>query len=177
MATKKSAAVTKRARTTASAQRSETGTPTRRPRSVTKTEETTTKPAKAKKGDGFVMPKTFAGIADLLYTTRQERLAIQKKIDELAKREAAMKNYLIDNMSKKDATGAAGKVARVQLEQVEEPQTQDWDLLYKHLKKTGEFDLLNRALNKSAVKARWENGKKVPGVGSFMVTKVSCTKV
>ena len=48
---------------------------------------------------------------------------------------------------------------------------------YAHLKKTGDFELLNRALNRAAVNERWAAHKQVPGVGKFHVKKVSCTKL
>ena len=63
------------------------------------------------------------------------------------------------------------------MESRDEPVVQDWDKFYANLKKKGEFDLLNRALNKRAVKERWEDGKTVPGVGTFKVTTVSVTKL
>ena len=133
--------------------------------------------AMAKVSKELKVPKSFGAMADALYTTRERRLNLQKEVDALAAFESKLKSKLIDEMPKKDSSGAAGKLARAQIVQSEEPQAQEWEDIYKYIKKTGSFDLLNRALNKSAVKARWDNGKEVPGVGKFTVTKVSVTKL
>lgn len=123
------------------------------------------------------IPKNFGAVADLLYITREDRLALSKAVQALEDYEKSLKAHLIENMSKKDSTGASGHRARAQIVMEPQPQVQDWDEFYKHIKKKGEFDLLNRAVNRAAVKARWENGKEVPGVGSFNVAKVSVTKL
>jgi len=123
------------------------------------------------------IPKKFGEAADVLYLTREARLKLSKVVDALDKHERDIKNYFIENLSKKASTGAAGHVARVQIVTADEPAVENWEDTYKYINKTGSFDLLNRALNRSAVKERWENGKEVPGVGHFTVTKVSVTKV
>lgn len=114
--------------------------------------------------------------ADLLYTAREERLKAQKVVDELAKREAAIREHIINNLPKSD-TGASGKLARVSVVTKQVPQVKDWDEFYKHVKKTGQFDLMQRRVSDTAVKERWENGKVVPGVEAFGVVSVSINKL
>lgn len=143
------------------------------PEVVERVESKKVKAARAK----MKIPKKIGAVADLYYTHRQDRLELQHGVDAAKDEETVLKNYLIDNLPKSEATGAAGKVARAQIYTVEEPQVQNWEEFYKHVKKTGQFDLLNRALNGAAVKERWNAGKTIPGVGSFTVTKVSITKV
>ena len=58
----------------------------------------------------------------------------------------------------------------------DEPAIDNWPELYKHIQKTGEFELLQRRLNTGSVKERWEIGKKVPGVTSIPVESLSDTK-
>lgn len=163
MATKKATAVVTRERSVAAAVRAKPAPAAKKPKAVAVKE----KP----------LPKSFGACADLLYTTREERLALQKEVDAMHDLEKRLKNHFIENLSKDDSTGAAGKRARVQVVTSDEPCAENWEETYKHIKKTGNFDLLNRALNKTAVKARWEAGKEVPGVGHFQVTKVSVTKI
>lgn len=123
------------------------------------------------------VPKNPAAMADLVYTARENRLKLSKIVDEMEDTEKSIKQYFIDNLSKNDQTGVAGKRARVQITEEKVPQVEDWDKTYAHIKKTGQFDLLNRAVNRSAVKARWDNGKTVPGIKEFTVKKVSVTKL
>jgi hypothetical protein len=132
---------------------------------------------KGRKGDEFKLPKTLAACADLFYQTKQARLAQQKIVDELKARESLLENHLIDNLPKSEATGVAGKVARASVITKIIPTVNDWDELYKHIKKTGNFELLQRRLSETAVKERWEEKKVVPGVGTFNKITISVTKV
>lgn len=125
----------------------------------------------------FKIPRTLAAAADMLYTTRQERLAINKRVEAYKVHERALREHLIDNLPKSDATGAAGKIARAQVEIEDTPVANDWDAVRKHIKKTGDFDLLNKAINRKAIKERWMAGKEVPGIGHFDNVKISITKV
>lgn len=125
----------------------------------------------------FKIPKSIGACADKLYETRQRRLEIQKEVDTLSAQETQLKNYIIDTLPKSEASGVAGKLCRVSVVTKKVPQVKDWDVFYKHIKKTGEFELLSRSIGKAAIEERWENGKKIPGVESFDVTTVSINKV
>lgn len=121
------------------------------------------------------IPKSPALCADKLYLTRKERLVIQKDVDALQALETAIKNYFIDNLSKSDATGIAGKVARVQINPSTIPIVEDWGAFGRYIKKTGQIGLLQRRLNEEAIKELWADGVEVPGVTKFNLKKVSCT--
>jgi hypothetical protein len=125
----------------------------------------------------FKPPPTVGACADLLYTTRQERLVEQRDIAEYEAREKALKEHLIATLPKSDQTGAVGKVARAQIVTETVPAVEDWEKLYKFIKRNNRFDLLNRAVNAAAVREMWDNNKVVPGVGTFTVVKVSVTKL
>jgi hypothetical protein len=140
------------------------------------TAKTAAKKPAAKKA-AFKIPKTLGACADLLYTTREERLALQKQIDELAERESMLKEHVINNLPKSNATGVSGKVANVRVETKTIPQVQDWEKFYQYISKNKAFDLLQRRVNDKAIQERWEAKKTVAGVGTFDVVKVSCTKV
>jgi len=148
------------------------------------------KPA-AKKRKALKIPKGFGACADLLHDTRDERLALQKEAKEIEGDEKAIKDHLIQKLQKGDEGGAVGK--RYKAISYNDPMfvVDDWDKFYAHIKKTGEFDLLNRALNQAAVKervadqvppkseaarAKWKP-KLPPGVASMNVVKLSLTKV
>lgn len=126
------------------------------------------------------IPKSLAACADLYYKTRQERLAIEKSAETLKADEAALKDHLINNLPKSDATGVAGKLCRVSVQTKSVPQVADWDLFYAHVAKNrakGGFALLNRAVNAAAVKEIWDAGKEVPGVAHFNAVVLSVNKV
>jgi hypothetical protein len=123
------------------------------------------------------IPTKLPAVADLLYKTREERYALQKQVDELSKREAALSARLIDELPKDDATGIAGKVCRVEVVTKPTPTVENWDDLYKHIAKTKSFDLLQRRVSEAAVKERWEAKKVIPGVGVILIPKLSIHKI
>lgn len=125
---------------------------------------------------GYVLPASAAECADLLYKARERRLEIQRECDRVETLEKQIKNWFVETLPVSQ-TGVAGRVARVQIEVSRQPCVDDWDKLYAHVKRTGNFELLQRRLNDGAVKERWENKAEVPGVGTFNVKKVSCTRL
>lgn len=130
-----------------------------------------------KKQTEFKMPKTLAACADKLYETREKRLELGRKVAELEEIEKKIKEHLIAQLPEQDASGVAGKICRISLVHKEVPYAKDWNEIYKHIKKTGHFDLLGRRLNSKAVEERWENGDKVPGVETYTTTSVSINKI
>jgi hypothetical protein len=113
----------------------------------------------------------------MLYRLREQRLAIEAQAEEVGKKEARVKEFIINNLPKQEATGARGKVAQVRIEKKDVPTAKDWAKIQAFIKKYDAFDLVQRRLNDTAVKARWAEGKKVPGVEKFSVVTVSCTKL
>lgn len=125
----------------------------------------------------FKFPKALGACADRLYKLRQKRLEMQKEVDKVAAEEAALKEHIINTLPKSEASGVAGRLARVTVVTKEVPQVEDWDAFYKYVKQTGSFDLMQRRLVEAAVKERWEAGKEIPGVKRFQVVTVSINKV
>lgn len=125
----------------------------------------------------YKFPKALGACADKLFELRNRRLAEQKKVDEIAAEETALKNHIIENLPKSEASGVAGKLARVTVVTKQVPQVKDWDAFYKYVKKTGSFDLMQKRLTDAAIKERWEAGKEVPGVEHFNAVSVSINKV
>lgn len=135
------------------------------------------------------LPKSLGACVDLYSDTRTARLAEGKVVAVMEEQEKLIRNHIIDNLPK-DEGGAVGKRYKGVTYNDVVYQVEDWDKFYAHLKKTGEFDLLNRALNQAAVKERIDaqqrpNGKRgddwkpklPPGVRTFTVVKLSVTKL
>lgn len=133
--------------------------------------------AKKKKRKKLTIPKTLGRAADKLYEIKQERLALQKEVDALKADEHTLREHIINTLPKSQASGVAGKLCQVSIVKKGVPTVRDWDKLYKHIKKTGDFDLLQRRLSPPAVKERWEDQKKVPGVEQFQAVDVSINKL
>lgn len=125
----------------------------------------------------FKKAKSIGHRADFLYTADEDRLTLQREVDAMKKFLSKLEKWFIQNLPEGDATGIAGKVARVQIKQKERPSVMNWDKFYDHIRKNKAFELLNRAVNIKAVKERWEEGREVPGVEKFFYKDVSVTKV
>lgn len=128
-------------------------------------------------------PKELAlgAAADLLYQLRGTTSALNALTEPLAEQVAAaakaLEESFISRLEVGEASGVQGHAARVQVTDSAVPTVENWDLFYKHVAKTKAFELLNRAVNRKAVEERWEQKKRVPGVGVFHAKKVSCTKL
>jgi K+-sensing histidine kinase KdpD len=119
----------------------------------------------------------LAALADRYYATKETRLAKQKEVDDLQAEETALKNELIASISKDNATGVAGKLVRVTVVTKPKPQVKDWDAFLTHIRRRGAWDLLQRRPSETAIKARWEDGKTIPGVEVFNVVDLSVNKL
>lgn len=122
------------------------------------------------------VPKLLGDCADALYTTRAERLSIKKDVAALEDYEKEIKNYIIDNLPKSNASGITGKVATATIQPKDIPIVEDWDIFGKYLKKTGFYHLLQRRLSVEAVNEILDSGKKIPGVAMFRVLEVNVRK-
>lgn len=130
----------------------------------------------------FTPPKTLAACADQLYSTRNQRLALNKEVEALQAQETALREHLINNLPKSNATGIAGKLVRVAIEDKEVWTVKDWDAVRAFIKANatknpGVWALLNKALNQATVKEMADAGKKVPGLELIKVPTVSMNKL
>lgn len=123
----------------------------------------------------------IGALSDLLYDLRQVGKlmnTITSPIDEVVTPAIKLvEEHFIQTLAVGESSGVQGHKSRVQVTDAVIPTIEDWTKFYAHIKKTGEFELLNRAVNKAAVSERWEAKKNVPGVGKFHAKKVSCTKL
>jgi len=125
----------------------------------------------------FKPPKTLGACADLLYKLKAERAIAQKVVDKFEADEKALKEHIINTLPKSETTGVAGKVCRVTVVTKEVPQIKDLAKFTAYIKKTGDFDLMQRRLSVEAVNARLDAGKKIPGIEIFNAVSVSVNKV
>lgn len=126
------------------------------------------------------IPKSLAECADLYYTTRETRLKLEREAKASADFESSLKEHLINNIPKSNATGVAGKLCRVSIGTKAVPQVEDWEKFYAYVAKNkskGGFAFLNKAVNTAAVKEVWDAGKTIPGVAKFNAVVMSVNKL
>jgi hypothetical protein len=126
------------------------------------------------------LPKSMGACADLLYETREKRLAADKAAAELKAQEQLIKNHIIENLAKGDDTGGAGKHHRVQVVRKRKYRVDPtkWSYFFAWVAKNKRWDLLQKRLADTAIKETVEeHRKKVPGVEPLDYVDVSLTKV
>lgn len=126
---------------------------------------------------GSPLPASIGLCADLYHDTRTLRLAIEKVAESVAAREKEIKDHIINNLSKSDDTGAAGKRYRAQIVTKTTPAAADWQKIHEFIRDNDRFDLLQKRLSDKAVQDMWEAGEEVPGVERFNSVSVSITKL
>lgn len=125
--------------------------------------------------------KGLSQCADDFYTTKQERFALNKAVEALEKKEALLRDHIIENLGK-SSTGVAGKIARASITLKTIVKVTDWKAFYKYIalaakKDEGAWSLLQKRVGESAVKEIWESGKKIPGLEPEDIKVVSLNKV
>jgi len=122
------------------------------------------------------IPKTLGGCADKLYQLNEKKREASKKVTAIEEEIKALKEHVIESLPKSKLTGASGKLANVRVVTKAVPQVKDYDKFYNYVKENEAFDLLQRRLSEAAIKARFEEGEKIPGIDFFNVVSVSITK-
>lgn len=139
------------------------------------------KPSKTKAAapakDPVKLPKTLGECVDLMKSLAAERLLIEKQAAVFEAKEKFVKKYLIAEFLKTKSRGAVGKQYQALLINKEIPQIEDRAALQAYIKKTGDFDVLAKSLDASAVVERWEAGKAIPGVVRGTALTLSVTKI
>lgn len=114
----------------------------------------------------------LAALADDYNTMRQERLALQHKVDKMKEVENKFRTQLLDQLTP-TLTSVGGETCVITRVEKNEPVADDWSLIQQHVVTTGEFDLLYRRINPKAVRERWDQGLKVPGIITFPAITLS----
>jgi hypothetical protein len=130
---------------------------------------------------GAPLPKSIGLRADLYSDIRAVRLAMEKEVAAVKEREAEVRESIIEDLSKSDDTGAAGKRYRAQIVTKIVPKVAEgadgWPKLWAFIAKNNRFDLLQKRVGEKAVADMWEAGEMVPGIEKMRIPEVSITKI
>lgn len=121
--------------------------------------------------------KKLAQMGDKYALAREKRLAADRVADKLKEDETALKQELIEALQDAKVDGVTGKIKRVELARKDIIIVDDWSAFYDYVHKHKAYDLLQKRVSNEAVKLRWEDKKKVPGVSAEQTITISLTKV
>lgn len=128
----------------------------------------------------YKIPKALAAVADRFYEVRTQRYAADKVAEALKAEEYALREHLINNLPKSEATGVAGRLCRVAVVTKTTYQVADWDEVYAYVVKNhkkGAFALLQRRLSEPAAREIFEKGGKLAGVVPYSYPELSVNKL
>jgi len=119
---------------------------------------------------------TITALALQWREARATRLEKEKEVATLKEAEDTLKKDLIARLGKaaNKAVATGGRI--IQLVTKDQPVVSDWPLLYKHIQKTGDFDLLEKRLGRKAAEYRFDDGQVIPGVSKLPVDTLSDTQ-
>ena len=121
-------------------------------------------------------PSTLGAKVDAFYKARAKRLDAEKKIEDMKKSEAAMKEEILRDLTASGLEKASGKLTTAAITTTSIPVIEDPMAFYAHILKSGEVDLLEKRPSRSACQARWERGEQVPGIIQTDRVDLSFTK-
>lgn len=125
---------------------------------------------------GSEIPVGIGPKADEYMVVRDHRLALEKEARSVKDRETEIFNSIMSTLDESTETGGVGKMYRVQRVEKDVTNVKDWDAVWKHIQKTGDFNLLQKRLNDKAAKEMIEGGDALPGVAMEKVATLSFNK-
>lgn len=119
----------------------------------------------------YKVPKTLGAAIDLFAKVQAGRQLLTQKAEAEKEQENLLEEAIFKMFKKSELEGAKGKLGVAGIHKSDVPTTKTWPKVFAYIKKTGDFDLLQKRFSIEAVRERWAAGKKIPGVDVF--TKVS----
>lgn len=108
--------------------------------------------------------QTVGSLIDQLYVARQDRLAAEKKIEQLKAREAETKQKIIELLHKEKLNGAKGGVAVAAIQVKTSAQIMDREKFQQYVIDSKQIELMECRCSQLACKERWSNGVGIPGI-------------
>lgn len=123
-----------------------------------------------------VFPSTIGASIDLLYTMREERLIAQRAVDEMEKKEGALRSHIMANFANADIDGAKGRVATASIQRSMQAEIIDFEEFVRWAVKKKAYSCLQKRVGITSVREYWDNGDKVPGLEPKEVVTLSLVK-
>ena len=122
-------------------------------------------------------PKQLGALIDLAKERETARLVADKVAAAIKVDEVLVKLAVAAAIKQQEIKGGAGNTYSATLKTEDQPTIDNWTKFYKYIVDNDAFDMLERRPSKAAIKARWDDGKSVPGVDKFPVDKLLFSKL
>ena len=116
-------------------------------------------------------------LIDRLYNHRQNRLALEKRVQEMKSEEHTLRQLVMAELDEVGLAKASGSTATVGIVESTQPQIEDWEAVHKYIREHDRFDLLQKRLSVLAWRDLVQkDGFLVPGTVATTVYDLSLTK-
>lgn len=122
-------------------------------------------------------PGQLGKLVDAAKNVELERRVADKLAALVKADEVLLKLAVMAALKQQDVRGGAGKEYATTLKTEDQPTVKDWTKFYEYIVANDALDMLERRPSKVAIKARWDDGKSVPGVDKFPVDKLLFSKL
>ena len=123
------------------------------------------------------IPKSLGTKIDMVSKIRDERLKLEASAKDFKKQEAALSGLIVGMLQKAGVTKSTATLATFSFKSVRIGKVTDWAKLYGYIKKSNNFDLLERRVAQGSYREHLENGDKMPGLEMDSVIKTSLTRI
>lgn len=136
---------------------------------------------------GAPLPVNLGRCVDLYHDVRSARLLMAKEVERIAKREAEIRDHLIQNIHRQqDSAGIVGlRYMAKHVEKVtyrftaaDEERSAGWGIFTSWVRKNDFFHMIQKRINETAVAEYVANEQRIPpGLEQLRIPEISVTKV
>lgn len=126
------------------------------------------------------LPEKIGGLLDYRFKLKLQKEAVEKFLKGITEDITRVEDAIFLQFKSDDIKGARGDLAQASISTQIIPIAEDWDEIYKYIKKTrgnDGFSLLQRRLGTATIKEMWADGKEIKGIGKMEKQRLSVTKI
>lgn len=131
------------------------------------------KAAAVRKTTNRLKDATIGGLTDQLHDIREKKRALDAQVTAAEAEYKAVEEQLMELLDAQSTDKGSGKKASVSITSSVVAQVDDWDALYKYVKRTGYFHLFQRRVSDPACRELFEQKGSIPGVSPFTRKKLN----
>tara|TARA_R110002096_G_C14342583_1_gene702332 strand:+ start:28 stop:405 length:378 start_codon:yes stop_codon:yes gene_type:complete len=120
-----------------------------------------------------VLEKTINELLDDLYSIRTEVKSLQEQENELKRSQRELEATLMTKLDQQGVDRVGNDVCTVSLKKEIVPTVEDWEAVQRHVRDTGQFELLQKRMSAVAYRELRSMNLDVPGVKATELTRIN----
>ena len=117
--------------------------------------------------------KNINDLLDELHSTRVEIKSFQELENKLKKHQRALEATLMTKLDQQGVDRVGNEVCTVSLKKEIVPTVEDWEAVQRHVRDTGQFELLQKRMSATAYRELRTMNLDVPGVKATELTRIN----